>query len=65
MIPEPETIYVIDERATRRARRIVQTMNELEARGKGKGPRYASLKAELEGLQSRPKSGITVNVPRM
>ena len=68
MIPEPETIYIVDERATKRARRLVLALNDMEARGKKSTDRYKTLKKELDGLKktgSKPVSGTTINVPRI
>lgn len=68
MISDPDNIYIIDERATRRARRIVAALNDLEARGKSGEKRYAKLKAELDGLairNTKRKSGASISVPRI
>lgn len=68
MIPDPDNIYIIDERATKRARRLVAEMNKLDAEGLSGEKRYAQLKAELDGLsigKRKRKSDASISVPRI
>ena len=63
-----DNIYIIDERATKRARRIMLAMEDLKDRGKTRTKRYKDLKQELDFIKSGNKrkrpSGAAIGVPR-
>lgn len=67
MISDPDNIYVIDERATARARRLVSALNILEAKGKASTERYERLLQELNSLSVKNKrqAGVSISVPRI
>jgi hypothetical protein len=68
MIREPKTLYTVDERATKRAKRLVLALNDLERRGLKETKRYAKLKRELDGIMAGRKKkpgGVIINVPRI
>lgn len=67
MISEPENIYILDERATRRAQRLVAALNNLEAQGKTDTKRYRAMLQELNSLtvKNKRRAGARVIVPRI
>lgn len=63
-----EPIYMIDERATKRAARLQLALDSLKAKGKTRTKRYKELNSELDRLRSGNRQkrpvGASIGVPR-
>ena len=68
--PMPGDIVVVDKRATKRAQRLVHTLNEMDRKGQKDSGRYAALEDELARLVSGERGGkkpvgAQISVPRV